>query len=54
MSAPSAANLMTTEQLLAMPEDGMDRDLIRGELRERPMTRRTDCTHGRNRECLIS
>jgi Uma2 family endonuclease len=32
---------MTTEQLLAMPEDGMDRDLIRGELRERPMTRRS-------------
>jgi Uma2 family endonuclease len=32
--------LMTTEQLLALPEDGMDRDLVRGELRERPMTRR--------------
>jgi Uma2 family endonuclease len=31
---------MTTEQLLAMPEDGIDRDLIRGELREIPMTRR--------------
>ena len=31
---------MTTEQLLAMPDDGMDRDLIRGELRERPMTKR--------------
>lgn len=33
--------LMTTEQLLAIPEnDGMDRELINGQLRERPMTRR--------------
>jgi Uma2 family endonuclease len=32
--------LMNTEQLLALPEDGLDRDLIRGRLRERPMTRR--------------
>jgi Uma2 family endonuclease len=31
---------MTTEQLLALPEDGTDRWLIAGELRERPMTRR--------------
>lgn len=31
---------MTTEELLALPEDGMDRELIRGELREKPMTRR--------------
>lgn len=31
---------VTTEQLLAMPEDGVDRELIRGELRERPMTTR--------------
>ena len=30
--------LMTTEELLAMPEDGMDRWLIRGQLREKPMT----------------
>jgi Uma2 family endonuclease len=28
------------DELLAMPEDGMDRELIRGELREKPMTRR--------------
>ena len=35
------AVLMTTEQLLALPEDGMDRDLIRGELRERPRTPRS-------------
>jgi len=32
---------MTTEDLLGMPEDGVDRDLIRGELRERPMTGRS-------------
>lgn len=32
--------LMNTEELLALPENGTERDLIRGELRERPMTRR--------------
>jgi Uma2 family endonuclease len=32
--------LMTAEQLLAMPDDGVDRELIRGQLREKPMTRR--------------
>ena len=31
---------VTTEQLLAMPDDGVDRELIRGELRETPMTKR--------------
>jgi Uma2 family endonuclease len=31
---------MTVEQLLAMPDDGVDRDLIRGRLREKPITRR--------------
>ena len=35
-----STTLMTTEELLAMPDDGVDRELIRGELRERPMTRR--------------
>jgi Uma2 family endonuclease len=29
---------MTTEELLAMPEDGIERWLINGELREKPMT----------------
>ena len=33
-------SLVTTEQLLAMPKDGIDRELIRGELRETPMTER--------------
>jgi Uma2 family endonuclease len=36
----TASALMTTEELLAIPEDGTDRWLIAGELRERPMTRR--------------
>lgn len=39
MSA-TAAPLMTMEQFLALPDDGTDRVLIRGELREQPMTRR--------------
>lgn len=33
---------MTTEELIAMPEDGVDRELIRGQLREKPAT-----THSR-------
>src|SRR2546423_3479603 len=32
--------LTTTEELLALPEDGIERDLIRGQLRELGMTRR--------------
>jgi Uma2 family endonuclease len=32
--------LMTTEQLLALPDDGKERWLVRGELREKEMTRR--------------
>jgi Uma2 family endonuclease len=36
----STQTLITTEQLEAMPDDGTDRELIRGQLRERPMTRR--------------
>jgi len=31
---------MTTEEMLALPENGMDRELIRGQLREKPMTMR--------------
>ena len=34
-------NLMTTEELLALPDDGVDRELIRGELREHPTTTRS-------------
>ncbi len=35
-----ADTMTTAEQLLALPEDDVERDLIRGELREKPMTRR--------------
>jgi Uma2 family endonuclease len=38
MSTATAPTLMTTEDLLAMPENGVDRWLIRGQLREKPMT----------------
>jgi Uma2 family endonuclease len=31
---------MTIDEFLALPDDGVDRDLIRGELREREMTKR--------------
>jgi Uma2 family endonuclease len=34
----TATKPMTTEELLALPDDGMERWLIRGELREKPMT----------------
>lgn len=37
---PSRPGALTAEALMAMPDDGIDRELIRGELRERPMTRR--------------
>jgi Uma2 family endonuclease len=39
MSTVIAAR-MTTEELLALPENGMDRKLIRGELKEKPTTYR--------------
>lgn len=42
MNAPIApAPPLTTDQMLALPENGVDRELIRGELRERPMTTRS-------------
>jgi Uma2 family endonuclease len=40
LTAPPPARTMTAEELMALPDDGVDRELIRGELRERPMTRR--------------
>jgi Uma2 family endonuclease len=40
MIATESPGPMTTEELLVLPEDGVDRELIRGQLRERPMTRR--------------
>ena len=38
MSSVLEQTTFTTEQLLAMPDDGMERWLIDGELREKPMT----------------
>jgi Uma2 family endonuclease len=46
MPVAAAPPPMTTEELLALPEDGMDRWLIRGQLREKPMTVRNR-THSR-------
>lgn len=40
MNAAMSTGLMTTEDLLTLPDDGMDRELIRGVLREQEMTRR--------------
>jgi Uma2 family endonuclease len=40
VNAVVAKPLMTVEELLSLPEDGVDRWLIRGQLREKPMTRR--------------
>jgi Uma2 family endonuclease len=38
--APATSRPLTAEDLASMPDDGIERDLIRGELREKPMTRR--------------
>lgn len=40
MATITTLPLMTTDELLALPEDGTERDLIRGRLREQKMTRR--------------
>jgi Uma2 family endonuclease len=45
MSTTAPPPAMTLDQLLALPDDGMDRELIRGELRERPTMLR-DRRHG--------
>jgi len=37
-SPPPGPRRMTTEELLALPDDGVERWLINGELREKPMT----------------
>lgn len=52
MSIVEAPSFMTTDELLALPEDGVRRDLIRGELWEEPMTYRNP-THSR-REARIT
>ena len=40
MSTAAPPRLMTNEEFLALPDDGMERNLIRGVLQEKPMTRR--------------
>jgi Uma2 family endonuclease len=40
MTSAASARLMTTDELLAMPDDGVERWLVNGELREQPMTKR--------------
>jgi Uma2 family endonuclease len=40
MNAPVSVPLMTTEEFLALPDNGTERRLIRGQLREKPMTLR--------------
>lgn len=40
MNVTVADKLMTAEEFLDLPDDGIERDLIRGELRERSTTRR--------------
>src|SRR5437588_523965 len=40
-----ASEPLTAEYLASLSDDGIERDLIRGELRERPMTRRNP-VHG--------
>src|SRR6266550_2206960 len=46
MSTVAPPSLMTTEEMLALPDNGMERDLIGGRLRERPVTIR-DRGHSR-------
>ena len=40
MATTTLIKPLTTADLLAMPDDGMERWLIDGELREKPMTKR--------------
>jgi Uma2 family endonuclease len=47
----TVATPMTTEEMLALPENGMERWLIAGELRERPMTVRNRF-HSRTMICV--
>ena len=41
MNATAITSTMTTEELFALPDDGIERDIIRGELREYPVTKRS-------------
>src|SRR5437762_3389664 len=49
----TAVERMTTEELLALPENGMERWLIAGELREKPMIKRNR-VHSSTRVCTAT
>src|SRR5438067_992819 len=51
MPVAEATRLMTTEELLALPDDGVERWLIRGQLREKPRTVRNRW-HSRTLICV--
>ncbi len=51
IAEPPAPESMTAEDLASLPDDGVERDLIRGELRERPMTRRNPI-HSETESCI--
>jgi Uma2 family endonuclease len=40
MTVAEASKVMTTEEMLALPENGVERWLVRGQLREKPLTSR--------------
>ena len=44
---PAPARAMTVEDILALPDDGVDREIIRGELRERPRVTLRNRWYGR-------
>jgi Uma2 family endonuclease len=52
MNVSLAPPITTTEELLACPDDGVERELIRGQLWEKPMTRRNPRHSGT--EALLS
>src|SRR5215217_3565139 len=49
MSTVAPPSLMTTEEMLALPQNGVERELVAGHLRERPVTRRN---HGHSRATI--
>ena len=53
MSTVISPTPMTTEEMLALPENGADRELIRGQLREKPMTRRNR-RHSRTESRIVT
>src|SRR5436305_14288733 len=48
---PAPTTTMTVEEFLALPDDGIERELIKGELRERPMTLRNPM-HSKSMMCI--